>query len=330
LPTPVITINPRNQIWDANHSAIDLFKIKNDEIGQTIEEDPRFEFITQNRNAVTIAERVYQVKNESLEVSSLDRAGRIISLHDITEIQSLNEELKESNEILRTMNSEILKVTSFNRKIQTVLSHDLSALLRTGSNLFRGMAPSIPKEDSRIATSLENTLQSSLGLLNNILRWSHDEQISQFNLAALIASVRANVQPMAQENNVSIDVDLDRTEYSLELSQGVLDAILRNLISNAIKASPRGGLVKIKVHSEDKSLFIAVIDEGSGIDPQIIEGIYQTKPYSANGPSGFGVGLQFTYNFIRQLGGELRFKPNSPQGTIVEVTIPSRNLPVLK
>ncbi len=316
LPTPVLTINPRGEIWDANKKAFELFNLKNEDLGLSLTTDSRFEFITKREKNISFNKNEYLVEFHNLNLAANSKSGLIVSLTDITELQ-------ETNHILKSMNAEILKITSFNKKIQAVLSHDLSGLLKytfvSLNKLFKTI--SIPDEEKPFIESVLKTNQSSVELLNNILTWSHDELETEVSSESLLHEIVSAMSVLIKEHQVNLNMQLD-AHKTIKTSSRMLEAILRNLISNAIKNSPAEGTVTIVAKTTDTHLKFSIIDEGPGIDKTILENIKEQRPSPKKSGYGFGIGLQITFNFVQQLDGMIHFESSPNTGTQVQLTFP--------
>lgn len=316
LPTPVLTINPRGEIWDANKKAFEIFNLKNEDLGLSLTSDSRFEFITKREKNISFNKSEYLVEFHNLNLAANSKNGLIVSLTDITELQ-------ETNHILKSMNAEILKITSFNKKIQAVLSHDLSGLLKytfvSLNKLFKAI--SIPDEEKPFIESVLKTNQSSVELLNNILTWSHDELETEVSSESLLHEIVSAMSVLIKEHQVNLSMQLD-VNKTIKTSSRMLEAILRNLISNAIKNSPVEGTVTIVAKTTDTHLKFSIIDEGPGIDNAILENIKEQRPSPKKSGYGFGIGLQITFNFVQQLDGMIHFESSPNTGTQVQLTFP--------
>jgi signal transduction histidine kinase len=145
------------------------------------------------------------------------------------------------------------------------------------------------------------------------------------DLAALAEKCLTLMTPQAVRQRISIDV-VDRGGPNIVLGDEVrLTQILTNLINNAVKSSPEGGRIRIKISPAGTAeIALRVIDKGCGIpkselanvtEPFRQAGTYQTRfnPYSSEN-SGTGLGLAIVKRLTEAHGGRL--------GTIVEVVLP--------
>jgi hypothetical protein len=113
------------------------------------------------------------------------------------------------------------------------------------------------------------------------------------------------------------EVPLDRSQF---------DFILRALLLNAIKFTPRGGRVTLEVTATAKEFSLRVSDNGVGIAaeeiPKIFEKFYQVDPHNSGQVRGFGLGLYYARQFVRSHGGTIQLVSSPGSGTTATVTLP--------
>jgi|GEM_PF-5135145 len=105
-----------------------------------------------------------------------------------------------------------------------------------------------------------------------------------------------------------------------------LEHVLNNLLTNAVKYSPYGGMVEVTVGQNDHYATIAVADQGIGVpeteQAQLFERFYRASNATGLHISGFGIGLYLVRELIERHGGEVQYKPRPDGGSIFSVTLP--------
>jgi signal transduction histidine kinase len=100
--------------------------------------------------------------------------------------------------------------------------------------------------------------------------------------------------------------------------------IVWNLATNGLRAMPEGGRLRLSVHAstggEHGAVIIAVRDEGTGIAPEELDGIFQ--PFRGGFARGTGLGLSIVHRIANDYGGEVRVASRKGEGTTVEVLLP--------
>ncbi len=156
-------------------------------------------------------------------------------------------------------------------------------------------------------------------LLENLLTWSR-LQASALTVRpnwVVLGDVAAHVvalwQPAASAKNLTLCLDCPDPDAGLNTDAALVEAILRNLLGNAIKFTPSGG--SITVHCTKTSIGIA--DSGPGLPADrlasIMEGHLQHPAAGSAGEQGSGLGLSLCHTLARHLGGSLLLQ-NRPQG----------------
>lgn len=115
------------------------------------------------------------------------------------------------------------------------------------------------------------------------------------------------------------DLPLDRKQF---------DFILRALLLNAVKFTPRGGRVALEMEATTESFSLVVSDNGVGIVaaelPKIFEKFYQVDPHHSGQVRGFGLGLYYVRQFVQSHGGTIHLVSSPGVGTTATVTLPLR------
>jgi signal transduction histidine kinase len=106
----------------------------------------------------------------------------------------------------------------------------------------------------------------------------------------------------------------------------MLSTVLRNLVSNAIKFTPKGGEVKVEARVEGDDVKISVCDTGIGIKPETIEKLFKIETsFTTRGTEnekGTGLGLLLCKEFIEKHGGRIWVESEQGQGSIFSFVIP--------
>jgi len=106
----------------------------------------------------------------------------------------------------------------------------------------------------------------------------------------------------------------------------MLNTVLRNLVSNAIKFTPKGGEVKVEARVEGDDVKISVCDTGIGIKPETIGKLFKIETsFTTRGTEnekGTGLGLLLCREFIEKHGGKIWVESEQEQGSIFSFVIP--------
>jgi signal transduction histidine kinase len=226
---------------------------------------------------------------------------------------------KEQEEIIRSSEQKLLELNQTKNNLFSVISHDLrsplNALLSFTSYILRNYENFDSFELKQVLHDLNKMTESGVALLDNLLHWSKSQMVSadpkftHTDLSSLVHEVIDQMIPLAQNKNIRLVKDkIDSGEISTD--EDMFALILRNLISNAIKYSHRGGLVEIKTSLTFEEVEISVSDNGIGMDQETAELLFHVRMISSRPGTeqepGTGIGLILCREFAGKLGGSLR------------------------
>lgn len=199
----------------------------------------------------------------------------------------------------------------------------LSILMTENKNekIFNNKLLGFQKELSK------NTYQ----LLENLLNWAklNDESIKikrqLINLKEIIAHSVVSLKLMAQQKNISI-IDNDIKACNVFADKDMLDFIVRNLLTNAVKFTRNGGEIRIESEHVNKFTMIKVSDNGIGIPEESIKQILEGNEYfstiGTNKEKGTGLGLKLCKSFIDQNKGVFEINSTVGKGSEFIIKIP--------
>ena len=168
------------------------------------------------------------------------------------------------------------------------------------------------------------------GLSNNLLQLSRLEagepaaEAQSSDLAAVARELADGVASRAEQAGVELELDVDAGPLPVPLGHARLQAVLANLLDNAVKFTPEGGAVRLAVRREGGEAVATVADTGVGIpaDDQraIFERFHRARNVSAY--PGNGLGLAIVKAAVEQAGGTVSFV-SSEAGTAFRVALPT-------
>jgi PAS domain S-box-containing protein len=148
---------------------------------------------------------------------------------------------------------------------------------------------------------------------------------AQVDVAELARDVVAAMEGQARDG-VRVSLHGPQALPALSTDPDKLRQVLSNLVENAIKYSPEGGLVEVKIESHDARLSISVRDEGLGIPAheqrRIFDKFYRVDPNLTRGVGGTGLGLYVCRELVRLMGGRIRVESSHGVGSTFFVDLP--------
>lgn len=215
------------------------------------------------------------------------------------------------------------------------LSHELREPLsaaRLWVNLLR-MGKLSGDKAARAVELIESKIELQARLIDDLLDVSRimfdklNRDVVTVDLAPVIRSSVDSSRPDAEANDLSLDFVCDRGAMIVRADPTRLQQIVGNLISNAIKFTPRGGRILVDLHRAGTAAELSVADTGEGIAadflPQIFEGFRQAERVSARRHAGLGLGLKIAWHLVALYGGTIRAESEGlGRGAKFTVTLP--------
>jgi signal transduction histidine kinase len=256
------------------------------------------------------------------------------SIQDITEQKSAEEEIKKQNEELQKINAE-------KDKFFSIIAHDL----RSPFNGFIGLTqviaegfPSLSMEKIKeIALTMNKSATNLYRLLSNLLEWSQIQrgtivfEPKEVQLRMVVEESIAAIQESVKIKNIEItsDIPMDLWVYA---DTNMIQTILRNLVSNAVKFTPNGGKVSLAAkRNDDKSTEITVQDNGIGMSQTMLENLFRMDVQSSRKGTekepGTGLGLLLCKEFVDKHSGRIWVESEEGKGSTFYLWLPYNEEP---
>ena len=252
---------------------------------------------------------------------------------DITERKEAEAEIKLKNEQLLKMNAE-------KDKFFSIISHDL----RGPFNGFLGFTellveelPDLSMEEIRnMAIDMKKSATNLFRLLENLLQWSRIKQGSlpfdtqNIRLMTVLKDIVGIMEEAAKIKGIELTYSI-QSDLPVYADINIIQLVIRNLISNAIKFASKGGTVILSAElKKDQSVEIAISDTGIGMNRKIIDNLFRLDvPTNRTGTAGepsSGLGLILCKEFIELHGGKLWVESLEGKGSIFHFSLPCQTL----
>jgi len=220
------------------------------------------------------------------------------------------------------------------------VSHELrtplTAIIGMSATLLRWSLGELNERQRSFIQTIYDSGQHLLELINDILDLSQLEsgnvslKLSEFSLSLLAQQALKPMQAIAKSRQVTLDLELqiDAGRDRFVADPYRLQQILLNLISNAIKFTPTGGQVTLRVCTDETSAIFQVKDTGIGIPAEkqdlIFQRFQQLDASYQRMYQGTGLGLALTKQLVELHGGEISVDSTVGVGTIFTVQLPNR------
>ena len=107
-----------------------------------------------------------------------------------------------------------------------------------------------------------------------------------------------------------------------EADEAQIKQIVWNLCTNALRAMPDGGRLRLGAREDEDGVFISVRDEGVGIAPEDVDGLFQ--PFHGSFAKGSGLGLAIVHRIVTDYQGSIKVDSTPGLGTTISVRLPAR------
>lgn len=261
------------------------------------------------------------------------RKNRLLSAQNV-QINDQNEELSQINEQLSASENRLMQALSTKNKLFAIIGHDLKSPLMDIKNLIfilKNNPGQFSAEDlKKHSGQIENRLTGILELLNNLLNWGMAERNTlkytprEIDVVQLIQDTIRLFDGALNSKQIKINLQLEES-IQWKTDFNMLEFILRNVLSNAIKFSDIGDKIDLIARIEKDQLKIVIEDEGIGMTEQQLEQIFvRTSEKIRRGTQkekGTGLGMSVSQDFINQMGGKILVESTEGKGTKVEISI---------
>lgn len=230
----------------------------------------------------------------------------------------------------RAFNSMVARLQSqdaLRRQLMADVAHELRTPLSVIQGRLEGLLDGVyPRDDERLRLVLEET--RVLGrLIEDVRTLAHSEsgtlalQCEPTDVSVLAADVVRSLSAHAEENGVRLEARAAADLPLVDLDPLRIREVLTNVVTNAIRHTPRGGRIVLEANAEDGGLRMVVTDTGSGIAAADLPHVFE-RFYKGGGSAGSGLGLAIARALVEAHGGEIRAESTPGAGTIIRIHLP--------
>lgn len=250
-------------------------------------------------------------------VNPHDELGRLAGVFNVT-LARLEDSFSALDRFVSDASHELLTPLTTLRSVGEV-----GLLAARSSEDYREIIGSMLEEAQRLQLLVEKLLQ-----LARAEGGSNMLERSRVQLDELTRQCAEDAAILAEDKAQRIVVECPTCEIKTDAL--LLRQALQNLVDNAMKYSPAGAVILIKVHETGQKCVLSVVDDGPGVDAEhrarLMDRFFRVDDARGKQSGGYGLGLAITKAYMRVLGGELSYEPNSPRGSIFRLTLPKTTL----
>lgn len=269
-----------------------------------------------------------------------DEAGRLRGFskitRDITEREKTQRHMEQQNRELELRNHEVERATKLKSEFLASMSHELrtplNAIVGFSDLLAEQTAGPLNDKQKRFVNHIKQGSGHLLQLINDILDLSKIEagqlelRCEDFKVQDAIPEVLSTIRPLAMAKNIHIEQKMESDQH-VYADRVRFKQILYNLLSNALKFTPKGGRIDIDCHRDDDSVCFSVTDTGIGIRAEdqavIFDEFRQVERPAGTAQEGTGLGLAITKRLVEQQGGGISVESELGKGSRFTFTLPA-------
>ena len=253
-------------------------------------------------------------------------------MHQISLVAAKRLIIKQNQELLRTIEGR--------DKMYSVIAHDLRSPMGSVKMVLNMLTMMVTPETlgpeiTELISQANQQTEEVFSLLDNLLKWTKSQTgrlnvvFQDFNTDELIPGVIEIFNMVASMKQITLSY-LDTSEkIKIHADQDMLNTVLRNFISNAIKFSNNGSSIEVFVTRQDKFAKISVQDHGMGISEENQSKLFKTETnyttYGTANEEGSGLGLLLCKDFAVKNGGDISLESKEGVGSIFSILLPICN-----
>ncbi len=244
-------------------------------------------------------------------------------------------ERKLAEQIQKDNENQLKELNATKDKFFSIIAHDLMNPFHTLIGFSGLLISQTAKKDLEAvvvsAKLMKDSAEKTKNLLKNLLEWSYTQtgKISfdpeEIVLQKIVQEVLDLLQVAADQKGIELNAEIPG-DSKIFADKYMLSAILRNLISNAIKYTYSGGRIKLSAEKTDNEWIFKVKDNGVGMQPEVYESIFNIGTHKSElgteKEQGTGLGLILCKEFIEKHRGKIGVQSNIREGSTFRFTIP--------
>jgi len=241
--------------------------------------------------------------------------GFLITFQDLTDIKKLERDAR--------MQQRLAAVGEMAAGIAHEIRNPLASM--SGSiQILRDELPLSAEQEQLMDIVLRESDRLN-GTIRSFLDYARPRRfaIARFDLRRVLQDAGLLLRNSADVHaSHAVDIAVPSEPIWFEADEGQMKQIVWNLATNGLRAMPGGGRLRLGASAGDEDVVITVSDEGIGIAPEALDGLFQ--PFQGSFAKGSGLGLAIVHRIVTDYHGEIRVESAPGNGTTVSVRLPAR------
>lgn len=284
--------------------------------------------------SITITRRILSLKKAALRLAQGDLTARA-TLKGNDEVAALASSFNHMAERLQEADQQQRELEHLRRDLVAWASHDLQTPLTAIRVQIEAIADGVVDDPATIQRYLRTTQRqvNELSLLiDDLFQMAQIDagglviHASACSLSDIISDTLESFTALARERGIGLSGSVKPGIDPVVLDAPRIGRVFTNLIGNAIRHTPPGGLVTIHAEREGDAVIITVTDTGEGISaedlPHVFDRFYRGEKSRNRGTGGSGLGLAIAQGIVRAHRGEIAIESQPGEGTTFKVSLP--------
>jgi PAS domain S-box-containing protein len=227
-------------------------------------------------------------------------------------------ERKLANEALKKSEARLFELNATKDKFFSIISHDLRSPFTSILGLSYILIEQIQNKDyeglEKYATIMQDASKRAMDLLMNLLEWSRSQsgRIDFYPEYLKINTLLDEVVELFYSSSIQKSITITKNmpnNFLVHADKAMIGSVFRNLVSNAIKFTNRGGKIVISIEQHNRELVVSIADNGIGISEDLLPKLFRIEESAStegtNNEHGTGLGLILSKGFIEKHGGRI-------------------------
>lgn len=255
--------------------------------------------------------------------------------------EQMERKLRDKDDLLareRALRSQLEKSDRAKDRFIAVLSHDLRGPINSVLGWTQLLRREVLSKDARdrALETIERSTRTQLGLVEELLdlsRITADKmalELVPLDLGITARRIVEGFAPIALDAGITLDIDVVPGPSTVFADRKRVAQVLSNLLSNALKFTPSGGRVDVRVYADDAHAIVEVKDTGDGIKPELRPELfecYRQGAAIATARAGLGLGLYIVRQLVQLHGGNVEADSEGEgKGSTFTVRLPLREM----
>jgi len=288
----------------------------------------------------------YRIKKVNVENTKLEQIIKVrtFELNKANEflqeqsdaLHNQNDNLKENQLVIEMKNNQLGEALEMKDKLIGIIGHDfknsLTGLQGNATLLNQDSTGLSPDKIKKYSSNILSSANSIINQMFVVLDWAQDQMNQlryspvEINIEVLLDDAISLIKESAIQKQITVTTQYDYSSNAL-IDPRMISTVFRNVLTNAIKFTPRNGKIHIIVQENITVIDITIIDTGIGMSEDKVASLFinpinKQSTLGTENEKGLGLGLVISKSFIEKNNGSITVTSKEGEGSIFTLTLP--------